>query len=304
MNLTWIFPESLSYTIFENSEPKKIMTDKYLLEAPAGKEERYYSWRTAIGIQGVDRLEPSGYLIEIAQQNINESISVDQAIDLIGQYYTARDIRQTKIERTEEADKAAANIAKLLQEKAFSFSPIGLISIHKRIFSGIFSHAGQIRPFNISKNEWVLNGESIIYTPFSELMATLEYEINREKKFSYANLADEQKVVHIANFARDLWQIHPFQEGNTRTTIVFLIKMLRQLNFAVENKSFAENAWYFRNALVRANYRTVSTDADQKPLVMFFENLLLNAGHELKNRDLRLPALSKDGADNSPDVSE
>lgn len=270
------------------------MTGKYELEHPAGKEEKYYSWLTAVGIQEVDGIKTSGYLLDIANQNINDKISIDQAIGLIEQYYTERDARQAKVERTEEADRASANIAKLLQEQAFSFSPIGFISIHQRIFAGIFPHAGQIRPFNIVKKEWVLNGESVIYTPYSELMPTLEYEIGKEKAFSYEKLHEDQKIAHIANFARDLWQIHPFREGNTRTTIVFLIKMLRQLKFSVGNKYFAENAWFFRNALVRANYRTASVDADSMPLVKFFENLLLNAGHELKNRELRLPGAERE----------
>ena len=196
-------------------------------------------------------------------------------------------------ERTEEADKVSSRIAEILSETAFSFSPNEYISIHRKLFQGIYEHAGKIRDYNITKKEWVLDGATVMYGSASELRATLEYDFSQERDFSYKGLSIDEIIHHLAVFISRLWQIHIFGEGNTRTTAVFFIKYLRTLGFSATNDIFAENAWYFRNALVRANYTNLQKGVYETTeyLEMFLRNLLLNEKNELHNRNLHINGL-------------
>ena len=263
--------------------------EQYMRQNEPDKLSRGIAWATAIGLQEVDGLSTSGYLRETAFKNIEGKISIDEARKLIKAYYESRE-RRNKDTGTEEADKVSANIAKLLGENAFVFSPMGLISVHRRIFEGVFKHAGKIRDYNITKKEWVLNGGTVLYAPATEIMPSLEYDFGEEKKFSYRHLDIDRIIAHMVQFISGIWQIHPFCEGNTRTVAVFLIRYLRSLGFKVGNKSFVENSWYFRNALVRANVKNPAKHIEQTDefLVRFFENLLKGENHELKNRHLHI----------------
>ena len=200
------------------------------------------------------------------------------------------------LDRTEEADKVSARIAALLSERAFSFTPNEYISIHRKLFTGIYSHAGRIRDYNITKREWVLSGATVLYGSATELMATLDYDFSEEKKFSYKNLTMDEIIHHLAVFVSRLWQIHVFGEGNTRTTAVFFIKYLRTLGFDVTNNIFAENAWYFRNSLVRANYNDLKNGVHETTeyLELFLRNLLLNENNPLHNRTLHISETFKE----------
>ena len=263
---------------------------EYLKESEPDKKKKVYAWRTAIGLQDVDGLKPSQYLIETATQNIEGYITIEEALDRIDTYYEEKEVHSPERERTEEADKVASRIAQLLSETAFSFTPQEYISIHRKLFQGIYPHAGKIREYNITKKEWVLDGDTILYGSASELEATLEYDFSREREFSYKGLTMEEIIHHLAVFISRLWQIHIFGEGNTRTTAVFFIKYLRNLGFTVTNESFADHSWYFRNALVRANYTNLPKGIHETTeyLELFLKNLLLNENHLLSNRDLRI----------------
>ena len=249
---------------------------EYIREVEPSKKDKGYAWHTAIGLQAVDGLRPSQYLIDTAIKNIEGDISIDEANQLLTSYYEENP-KQDIDDRTEEADKVSLRIAKILSEKAFSFTPSEYISIHKKIFTGIYDHAGKLRDYNITKKEWVLDGETVLYGSASELRATLEYDFSEERKFSYQNLSMNEIIHHLAIFVSRLWQIHIFGEGNTRTTAVFFIKYLRSLGFDATNDIFAENAWYFRNSLVRANYNDLKNDIHETTeyLELFLRNLLL-----------------------------
>lgn len=231
--------------------------DEYLRVSEPHTRERVSAWKTAIGLQAVDGLHVSEYLRETAQRHIEGEISIDDAQDLVRNYYETRTARLPDEAEEREADKVAVNIAKLLSEQSFSFSVPGFLATHRRIFEGVFDHAGRVRPFDITKKEWVLRGDTVLYVSCEELLRTLEYDIVQEGKFSYSNLNLSETVAHIAKFVSGLWQIHPFCEGNTRTTAIFLIKYLRSIGFEADNTLFERHSWYFRNALVRANYRNV-----------------------------------------------
>ena len=262
---------------------------EYIKQSEPSKRDKGYAWHTAIGLQAVDGLKPSKYLIDTAIKNIEGDISIDEVQDLLNSYYEENPKRDDE-DRTEEADKVSARIAKLLSEKSFSFTPNEYISIHKKLFTGIYKHAGKMRDYNITKKEWVLNGATVIYGSASELRATLDYDFSEEKKFSYKNLTMDEIIHHLAAFVSRLWQIHIFGEGNTRTTAVFFIKYLRTLGFDATNDIFAENAWYFRNALVRANYNDLKNGVHETTeyLELFLRNLLLDEKNELHNRSMHI----------------
>ena len=266
---------------------------EYLRESEPDKAHKGYAWSTAIGLQAVDGLKPSKYLIDTAIQNIEGKITMKEVQSLIDSYYEERPVNLSDDERTEEADKVSSRIAEILSETAFSFSPNEYISIHRKLFQGIYNHAGKIRDYNITKKEWVLDGATVVYGSASELRATLEYDFSQEKDFSYKGLSIEESIHHLALFVSRLWQIHIFGEGNTRTTAVFFIKYLRTLGFFATNDIFAENAWYFRNALVRANYTNLQKGIYETTeyLEAFLRNLLLNEKNELHNRNLHISGL-------------
>ena len=262
---------------------------EYIRHIDAEKKEKSYAWQTAIGLQDVDGLKPSHYLINTAIKNIEGEITIETAENWVSQYYQQNPISDDE-DRTEEADKVAVRIARLLSEPAFSFNAQQYLSIHKYLFNDIFPHAGKIRTFNITKKEWVLNGDTISYGSALELKETLEYDLAQERQFSYKGISIDEAIDHLAFFIARLWQIHVFEEGNTRTTAVFFIKYLKTLGFQVSSDNFAENSWYFRNALVRANYNNITEGIYEtaKYLVLFIRNLLLNENHVLSNRQLHI----------------
>lgn len=261
--------------------------EAYLREKEPSRRELGYAWQTGVGLQAVDQLKPSKYLIDTAKENIEGRITLERANELIEGYYREAPSPDSRVE---EADKVAARIAQLLSEKSFVFSPAQYLAIHQRLFQGIYPHAGKLRDYNITKKEWVLDGDTVLYGGASELRVTLDYDFEQERKFSYRGLGLNETITHLAHFISRLWQIHVFGEGNTRTTAVFLIQYLRTLGFDVTNDTFAEHAWYFRNAMVRANYSNLKRGIHETTeyLELFLRNLLLGEHNELHNRYLHI----------------
>ena len=270
--------------------------EEYIRQSEPHKREKGYAWQTAIGLQAVDGLKPSEYLKEKARQHIEGDITIDEVKQLVDSYYKSKVARSSSEDRTEEADKVSARITEILSENTFTFSPIEYLAIHRHLFEGIFSHAGQIRDYNITKNEWVLKGATVLYASAGSIRETLEYDFSQEKSFDYKNLNIDEAIRHIARFVSGIWQIHAFGEGNTRTTAVFTIKYLHTFGFNFSNETFANHSWYFRNALVRANYNdlTKGVYATTEFLEKFFRNLILNEQNELKNRNLQIDEIEKE----------
>lgn len=271
-----------------NEERKYIDFESYERVAEPHKRERASAWRTAIGLQDVDGLRVSEYLKETVVKHIEGDITIDEVREQLRSYYVNKTTHDAEVAETEEAGRVAANITKLLNEQSFSFTPLEFLNIHRHLFEGIFKHAGEIRPFDISKKEWVLQGDTVVYGRAADIHAALKYDIQTEREFCYKGLTSEEIISHVVDFLTLLWQNHPFREGNTRTTAVFVIKYLRSCGFKVNNELFADNSWYFRNALVRANYRNPQQgiQPDKSFLVNFFRNLLLGENNELKNLDM------------------
>ena len=262
--------------------------EEYIRMGEPDKADKAYAWQTAVGLQDVDKLRPSEYLLNTAKENIDGNISIDEVKKRIDRYY--EESAHHVPEGTEEADKVSVHIAEILSDRSFTFSPAQYISIHRRLFQGVFSHAGKLRDYNITKKEWVLDGDTVMYGGAWELRETLDYDFKTEREFSYADLTMSEIIGHLAHFVSRLWQIHIFGEGNTRTTAVFFIKYLRSMGFNVTNDVFAKHAWYFRNSLVRANYQNVKNGVyeDMSFLETFLRNLLMGEKNELKNRYMHI----------------
>ncbi len=263
--------------------------EQYIIQGEPGRKERAENWQVAIGLQAVDGLKPSHYLLQTAQDHIEERISIDEVERRIAAYYQTEEGRREEA-GTDEADGVSARIARLLAEDTFTFSPAMLASIHRRLFDDILPRAGRYRQTNIKKHEWVLDGDSVLYSSCDMIGTTLDYDFEQERMFSYKGIDLPRVVKRISNFVSGIWQIHPFGEGNTRTTAVFTIKYLRQLGYKVDNEPFKAHSWYFRNALVRANYQNLPAGVERTTefLELFFRNLLMGEKNELKNRYLHI----------------
>lgn len=260
--------------------------DEYIIQGNNPRKQRAENWQIAIGLQDVDRLTNSPYLLATARQHIEGSLDLAAVQQRIEAYYQTEEGRKLAADRTNEADIVATRIMSILENEAFSFIPQEYAQIHKWLFSGVFPHAGRFRTVNISKKEWVLDGESVIYVPAELLEETLEYDFMQEHLFSYQGLDSKETVKHICKFIAALWQIHPFMEGNTRTIAVFTMLYLHKFGFVVSNEPFKQHSWYFRNALVRANYNNYSLGVTATTVFLerFFENMIFQGKNELKSR--------------------
>ena len=264
--------------------------DEYIRQGEPAQREAAYAWSTAIGLQAVDGLTTSEYLNDLARRNIEGELTMDQVDTLLDSYYESKTAREAHDDDKNEADKASRNIKKILSVKTVDFTANGFISLHRRIFEGVFKHAGQLRDYDITKKEWVLEGDTVNYLNWEDLRRALDYDIKQEREFSYKGLSQDDLVTHMTSFVSGLWQIHAFGEGNTRATAVFTIQYLRSIGFDIENDLFAKHSWYFRNALVRANYKNAVKGIDYSPIYLerFFRNLLLGEQWDLRNRYLHI----------------
>lgn len=259
--------------------PKKY-SNKYIIE-------------TGIGLQDVDGIKNSSFFSNESARYIKGEISLDELDRIISSYYKSKPNVEN---RSEEADKVSIRIAKLISEDSFTLTVGQFLSIHRYLFKDILNSPGELRTYNFVKKEWILDGESVTYGDYRELEMTLQYDFEQERKYRYNDLSKDEIIDHLAIFVSNLWRIHAFEEGNTRTVAVFFIKYLRSLGFDVTNDIFAKNAWYFRNSLVRANYTNVSKNIfeDFSYLVKFLRNLLLGEKHPLKNRDLHISKVTQE----------
>lgn len=266
--------------------------EDYIRQGEPSQKEKASIWQTAIGLQAVDGLRTSDYLKTTACKHIEGEIDIDEARDLIRSYYQSKTQRKSADDEKEEADKVSANITKILSSQTLDFSTSGYVSVHRRVFDGVFKLAGKLRNYDITKREWVLDGDTVNYLNWEDLRRAIDYDINQEREFSYKGISVDAMIKHITRFVSGLWQIHPFCEGNTRTTAVFTILYLRSIGFKVDNSPFARHSWYFRNALVRANYKNAIKGIDYTLIYLehFFRNLLLGERWDLRNRYLHIHA--------------
>ena len=275
----------------ENNDKELYLNfDEYIRQGEPAQREKAGYWQAAIGLQAVDGLKTSEYLQQTARRNIEGEITIDEARELVNQYYVTKTAHDADDEDKEEADRVSSNIVKVLASPTFDFSTGGYQSVHRRVFEGVMKHAGELRTYDITKKEWVLEGDTVLYLNWEDLRRAIDYDLEQERSYSYKGKSQDEMISHLTRFVSGLWQIHAFGEGNTRTTAVFTIQYLRSLGFDVNNDPFARHSWYFRNALVRANYRNVAKRIDYTPVYLerFFRNLLLGEQWDLRNRYLHI----------------
>jgi len=268
--------------------------ENYIIEneiTDSNKKQEY--WNTGIGLNKVDNLEPSEYLIELSKKNINGELKYCEVENLLNTYYQTKDINDTNIQREKECDLVSLRIAQLLEDKSFGFSPVTLKNIHKYLFKDIYNFAGNYREYNITKKEPILNGDTVTYVDFNNIEDYFAYDFKEEKEFDYSKINKDELIKHIAKFTSSIWQVHPFGEGNTRTTAVFIEKYLNNMGFNINNDMFKEYSVYFRNALVRSNYGNIPKGIYPTfdYLIMFFENLLQGKENQLNNDELYIKEL-------------
>ena len=275
---------------YKNIKQQYLDFDEYIRQGEPSQREKAGYWQAAIGLQAVDGLKVSSYLQNTACRHIEGDITIDEACELVNQYYITKTAHDANDEDKEEADRVSANIVKVLSSPTFDFSTGGYQSVHRRVFKGVMKHAGEFRKYDITKKEWVLEGDTVLYLNWEDLRRAIDYDLEQERAYSYKGKSQDEMISHLTKFVSGLWQIHAFGEGNTRTTAVFTIQYLRSLGFDVNNDLFAKHSWYFRNALVRANYHNIAKGIDYTPIYLerFFRNLLLGEQWDLRNRYLHI----------------
>ena len=247
------------------------------------KLKKLESWELAIGLNEVDNLKPSEYLIELTKDSIDNNKTYSEVEEALYTYYSNQDLSNKEIQKTLEADIVTTRIVSIINDRSFRFSPIYLKTIHKKLFSGAFpeeleKYVGVFRDCNLTKEEPILNGKSVIYADYSSIEDFLEYDFNIESNKSYKNLDKLDFVKNISKFTSSIWQIHPFREGNTRTIAVFIIKYLNSKGLSVNNEPFKDNSKYFRDALVLSNYADYTNNIveDNEYLISFFNLAIFN----------------------------
>lgn len=240
-------------------------------------------WDTAIGLQQVDNLFPSPKLYELVEDHLMGKKNYAEVEESLHEYYAAAPEKPNF--RTREADLVSVRIAQLLNDTNFRLTKRELLRIHQFLFKDIFpqgleKYVGRFRDVNIRKEEEILGGLSVRYSDYRQIEENLDYDIHRENLRTIHEQVDHIPV--LSRFVSNIWNTHPFREGNTRATAVYILKYLRQNRFRVDNTLFKNNSKYFRDALVLASDNEKEWN-DYRYLESFFQKLLVDS-------DLELPA--------------
>ena len=250
-------------------------------------------WDMAIGLQEIDNLKPSKYLEKLLEENVSGNLTIKQVEEELREYYIEKDKKQELNHNELECDFVSTRIVELLQIDNFALSVDYLKYIHKYLFQDVYEFAGEFRNIDFSKHEKILNNDSVAYGDCKTLKESLEYDISLEKEKNYKDMSVVEVINNVTKFSSSIWQVHPFREGNTRTTALFIEKYLISLGYEVDNTLFKDKSVYFRNALVRSNYfnNYLNIKEDSSYLVKFYENLLLGKNNNLHSQDLIIKEL-------------
>lgn len=260
----------------------------YIEAEPPKNYVKQSQWDMAIGLQEVDSLKPSKYLEKLLQENVTGEKTIYEVEKELKEYYKEKE-KNNDINHNElECDLVSTRIVELLQEDNFELSIDYLKYVHKYLFQDAYEFAGEFRKVDFSKHERILNNDSVAYGDHKLLEQSLDYDITLEKNKNYKEMNIVDVINNITDFSSRIWQIHPFREGNTRTTALFIEKYLVSLGYNVDNTLFKDKSVYFRNALVRSNYfnNYLNIKEDNSFLIKFYENLLLGKNNNLHSKDL------------------
>ena len=245
------------------------------IEIRSDKSDLESKWEMAIGLQQVDNLISSEYMKDLVKLNIKNEISLDELENRLKKYYD--DLNDSYTRDEHECDFVSLRIMQILQNDMFYLTIDFYKYVHYFLFKDVYKFAGKFREVNISKNEKILNGNTVVYCDYNRIRDYLIYDFSDERQEDYKELNTSDKIISISNFTSCVWQVHPFMEGNTRTTAIFMIKYLKELGYNLNYSLFKDNSKYFRNALVKSNYSNVKLDIKENNsyLIRFYENLLL-----------------------------
>ena len=269
------------------SEKELDSSNNKYIEKPKSNDKQT-KWDMAIGLQQVDNLKPSKYLKEISEEHVLGKLTIEEVKQSLKQYYVEQENKNSVNRNELECDFVSMRIVELLEKDNFELSVDYLKYIHKCLFQDVYDFAGNFRTLNFSKPEKILNNDSVAYGDYKALKESIEYDITIEKDKKYKDMSIVDVIENITDFSSNIWQAHPFREGNTRTTAVFIEKYLISLGYKVDNSLFKDKSIYFRNALVRSNYfnNNLNIKEDKSYLIKFYENLLLGKNNNLNSRDL------------------
>ena len=267
--------------------------NEYVEDYKSSTSIKKSQWDMAVGLQEVDNLKPSKYLLELKEKNIIDNMNIDEVYKELNKYYIEKKQENDVNEDELECDFVSTRIVELLNEDKFELSVDYLKYIHKFLFQDVYEFAGNFRNVNFSKQEKILNNDSVSYGDYTSLEKSLEYDISLEKEKNYKKMNIVEVIKNITEFSSRIWQVHPFREGNTRTTALFIEKYLINLGYNIDNSLFKDKSVYYRNALVRSNYfnRELNIEEDNSYLIKFYENLLLRKNNNLKSKDLLIDKL-------------
>ena len=215
---------------------------EYLTQGLPEIKEKAYVWAAALGLQATDGLRTSYEMRQTARQHIEGHITLSEVSQHINEYYESNPPASPEKNKEQEADKVACNIADELFNSHVDFSTEGYLALHRRLFNGVYDHAGQLRTNDIVKKEWVLEKDTVFYLHWEELRMALDSNFQFERNIHYNELHGEELLEWIAFFTAGVWHIHPFNEGNTRTVAVFAILLLRSLGYNIHTDVFADHS--------------------------------------------------------------
>ena len=265
----------------------------YIEKETSKNHVKQLEWDMAIGLQKVDNLKPSKYLEKLLQENVTGKKTIFEVEKELKEYYKEKE-KNNEVNHNElECDLVSTRTVELLQEDNFELSIDYLKYVHKYLFQEVYEFAGEFRKVDFSKHERILNNDSVAYGDHKLLEQSLDYDITLEKNKNYKEMNIVDVINNITDFSSRIWQIHPFREGNTRTTALFIEKYLVSLGYNVDNTLFKDKSVYFRNALVRSNYfnNCLNIKEDNSFLIKFYENLLLGKNNNLHSKDLIIEEL-------------
>ena len=196
------------------------------------------------------------------------------------------DIRDREMLSCMEAEYTSIRLAELvIGESVSRFDFVALCDMHHYIFQDIYEWAGKIRIINIEKSEPALGGISIEYSDCFDIEKDATYVLDKMNHYAWEKVSIEEVAEIFSKYLAELWKVHPYREGNTRTVITFCSQFIESKGFYIDSDLFKDNAQYMRTALVAAN--ALFSDLGDKRKPEYLEKIVLDAlerGREMKQR--------------------
>ena len=261
---------------------------KYLTSRNKQEREACLLWLTAFGIQSVVDLKPSADLLRIIINHIEGKYDIERTRSEVRAFYHEQHKQSHgggHHHRFEEADKVAVRIVDYFERGEFELTPESFSFAHRSMFHNLYHNSGQLREAAASKKEWVLGNTAVLYPKHEEIKPYLNYLFSNERSIDLSKLTPQHRLRHLCEFIAKLFMINAFQYANSRATFVYSMKYFLSLGYHFQNDTFFREAWFFRNAIIRACYTNMHQGVypTTMHMEMFLGNLFLNEENELRN---------------------